>query len=199
MIFTLYCSVNTDLYYCSSDAIGICFVVCPDFRLCTVLLNIMQFPLYIIHWLTVLSVEPLAHSVVCLSVCLSSVVCDVLYCGKTARPSQKLSEEVNRKPGSKSWFFLVVAIFLLPVSALRPPRRPFLPFFARTAQQSVLDGTNGLSSSNPCAYCGIVPSELKPEVVLATIIEKPGKRPYVLAKNCQTAQCYCSSTYLPET
>jgi len=33
-------------------------------------------------------------------VCLSSVVCDVLYCGKTVRPSEKLSEGVNRKPGS---------------------------------------------------------------------------------------------------
>ena len=33
---------------------------------------------------------------------LSSVVCDVLYCGKTVRPSQKVSEGVNRKPGSKS-------------------------------------------------------------------------------------------------
>jgi len=37
--------------------------------------------------------------------------------------------------------------------------------FARTTQQSVLDGINGLSSSKPCAYCGIVRSELKPEVV----------------------------------
>jgi len=33
-------------------------------------------------------------------------------------------------------------------------------FFARTAQQSVLDGTNGLSSSNWCAYCRIMRSEL---------------------------------------
>jgi len=40
-------------------------------------------------------------SVVCLPVCLS-VVCDVLYCGKTVRPSQKVSEGVNRKPGSKN-------------------------------------------------------------------------------------------------
>ena len=61
-----------------------------------------------------------------LSVCrrLSSV-CDVLYCGKTVRPSQKVSEGVNRKPGSKSSFFLVAAIFLLPVLPLRPPRWPF--------------------------------------------------------------------------
>jgi len=48
-------------------------------------------------WLTVLLVEPLVHYVVCLS-----VVCNVLYCGKTVRPSEKLSEGVNRKPGSKS-------------------------------------------------------------------------------------------------
>jgi len=52
--------------------------------------------------------------------------------------------------------FWAAAIFLLPVSPLRLPRRPFLPYFACTAQQSVLDGTNGLSSSEPCAYCRIV-------------------------------------------
>jgi len=40
--------------------------------------------------------------------------------------------------------------------------------FARTAQQLVPDGTNGLSSRKLCAYCRIVWSELKPEVVLAT-------------------------------
>jgi len=32
-----------------------------------------------------------------------------------------VSEGVNRKPGSKSSFFLVAAIFLLPVSYGRPP------------------------------------------------------------------------------
>jgi len=31
----------------------------------------------------------------------------------------------------------------------------FCLIFARTAQQSVLDGTNGLSSSKPCAYVGL--------------------------------------------
>jgi len=47
---------------------------------------------------------PLVQCVVCLS--SSVVVCDVVsYCGKTVHPSQKLSEGVNRKPGSKSWFF----------------------------------------------------------------------------------------------
>jgi len=39
-------------------------------------------------------------SVVCLS-SVASVVCDVLYCGETVRPSKKLFEGVNRKPGSK--------------------------------------------------------------------------------------------------
>ena len=59
-------------------------------------------------WPTVLSVEPMVQYVVCLSVCLSVIclsVCNVLYCGKTVRPSQKVSEGVNRKPGSKSSFF----------------------------------------------------------------------------------------------
>ena len=92
-------------------------------------------------WPTVLSVEPMVQCVVC-----RLSVCDVLYCGKMVRPSQKVSEGVNRKPGSKSSFFWVDAIFLLPVSPLRPPRRPFLPYFclifARTAQQLVLDGRN---------------------------------------------------------
>jgi len=61
--------------------------------------------------------------------------------------------------------FLGPTIFLLPVSPLWLPRRPFCLIFARTVQRSVLDGTNGLSSSKPCAYYGIVRSELKPEVV----------------------------------
>jgi len=53
-------------------------------------------------WPTVglLLVVLLAHFVVCLSVCLSSVVCDVLYCGETVRISYKMSEGVSRKPGS---------------------------------------------------------------------------------------------------
>ena len=51
---------------------------------------------------TVLSVEPLVHCFVCLSVVVCLSVCDVLYCGKTVRPSEKVSEGVNRKPGSKS-------------------------------------------------------------------------------------------------
>ena len=62
---------------------------------------------FFIFWPTVLSVVPLARCVVChLSVYLSSVVvCDVFYCGETVCPSEKVSEGVNRKPGSKSSFF----------------------------------------------------------------------------------------------
>jgi len=77
------------------------------------------------------------------TVCRLSSVCNVLYCGETVRPSEKVSEGVNRKPGPKSSFFWVAAIFLLPVSPLRPPRRPFLPYFCPyTVKQSVLDGRN---------------------------------------------------------
>ena len=32
-------------------------------------------------------------------------VCDVLYCGEMVRPSEKVSEEVNRKPGQKVDFW----------------------------------------------------------------------------------------------
>ena len=43
-------------------------------------------------------------SSVCLSVvCLS--VCNVLYCGKTVHPSEKVSEGVNRKQGQKVHFW----------------------------------------------------------------------------------------------
>jgi len=38
------------------------------------------------------------------TMCRLSSVCNVLYCGETVRPSEKVSEEVNRKPGSKSSF-----------------------------------------------------------------------------------------------
>ena len=67
------------------------------------------------------------------SVCRLSV-CNVLYCGETVRPSEKVSEGVNRKPGSKKLIFWVATIFLLPVSPLRPLRRPFLPYFCPYSQ-----------------------------------------------------------------
>jgi len=104
------------------------------------------------------------------SVCLSSV-CDVLYCGETVRPSQKLSDGANRKPGSKSLFWGSPPYFYFRFRLYGHQDGRFCLIFAHTAQQSVLDGTNGLSSSKPCAYCRIMWSELKPEVVLSTIID----------------------------
>ena len=102
------------------------------------------------------------------SVCrLSVVVCNVLYCGKTVRPSQKVSEGVNRKPGSKSSFFWSPPYFYFRFRRYVHRDGRFCLIFARIAQQSVLDGTNGLCSSNPCTYGRILRSELKPGVILA--------------------------------
>jgi len=114
------------------------------------------------YWPTVLSVVPLAHYVVCRR--LSVVVCDVLYCGKTVRPSEKLSEGVNRKPLSKSSFFGSPPYFYFRFRRYGHCDGRFCLIFARTAQRSILDGTNWLSSSKPCAYCWTVWSELKPAV-----------------------------------
>ena len=96
-----------------------------------------------------------------------SVVCDVLYCGKMVRPNQKLSEIGNH--GQKVDVLGRRHISTSGFAGTDPIDGRFCIIFARTAQQSVLNGTNGLSSSKPCAYCRI---ELKPEVVLATIIDQ---------------------------
>jgi len=55
-------------------------------------------------WPTILSVAPLVHCFVCLSViyCLS-VACDVLYCDETVRPSEKLKEWIGNQ-GKKVYF-----------------------------------------------------------------------------------------------
>jgi len=88
---------------------------------------------------------------------LSSVCCLwLLYCGKTVRFSEKLSEGVNRKPGSKSWFFVSPPYFYFRFRCYGHQGGRFCLIFARTAQQSMLDGTNWLSSSKPCAYYRIV-------------------------------------------
>jgi len=71
-------------------------------------------------WPTVLSVAPLVHCVVCLSVCLCVAKRYVL--------AKKCLTEWIGNQGQKV-DFCVAAIFLLPVSLLRPPRRPFLPYF----------------------------------------------------------------------
>jgi len=71
---------------------------------------------------------------------------------------------VNRKPGSKSWFFRSPPHFYFRFCLYGHWDGHFCLIFARTAQRWVLDGTNG-TISKPCAYCWIVRSELKPEVV----------------------------------
>ena len=106
---------------------------------------------------------------------VSSVCCrlsSVTFCIVAKRyvlAKNCLKERIGNR--GKKLILGVAAIFLLLVSPLRPPRQPFCLIFDRTAQRSVLDGTNGLSSSKPCKYCRILRSELKPEVVLATIID----------------------------
>ena len=107
------------------------------------------------------------------SVCLSSIVCDVLYCGETVRLGLLAKTCLKERIGNQGQKVDFLARRYISTSgfAVWRPKRPFLPYFARTAQQSVLDGTNGLASSKPCAYYRIVRSELKPEVVLATIID----------------------------
>jgi len=92
------------------------------------------------YWPTVLSVEPMVHCVVCLS--LSVVVCNVLYCGKTVRPSEKVSEGVNRKPGSKSLFLGSPPYFYFRLRRYGHQDGRFCLIFARIAQQSVPDGRN---------------------------------------------------------
>ena len=123
---------------------------------CVWLMSLVEFS----FWPTVLSVEPLVQCLVCLSSVRrpSSVVCNVLYCGKTVRPSEKVSEGVNRKPGSKSSFLESPPYFYFRFCRYGHRNGRFCLIFARTAQQSVLDGTNGLSSSNPCAYGRILQS-----------------------------------------
>ena len=81
-------------------------------------------------------------SSICLSVVCLSSVCDVLYCGETVRPSEKVSVGVNRKPGSKSSFFGSPPYFHFRFSHYGHRDGRFCLIFARTAQQSVLDGRN---------------------------------------------------------
>jgi len=82
-----------------------------------------------------------------------------------------VSEGVNRKPGSKSLFFGSPPYFYFRFRLYSHRDGRFCLIFAHTAQRSVLDGTCALSNSKPCAYYQIVLSELKPEVVLAMIID----------------------------
>jgi len=72
------------------------------------------------------------------TLCRLSVVCNVLYCGKTVRPSKKLSEGANRKLWSKSWFFGSPPYFYFRFRLYGHWDGRFCLIFARTAQWSVL-------------------------------------------------------------
>ena len=91
-----------------------------------------------------------------LSVCRRLSVFNVLYCGKIVRLSEKLSEGVNRKRGSKSLFFGLPPYFYFRFRRYIHREGRFCLIFARTAQQSVLDGTNWFFSNKPCASCRLV-------------------------------------------
>ena len=89
------------------------------------------------------------------SVCLSSVVhrLSVTFCivAKRCVLAKKclVSEGVNRKPGSKSSFLGSPPYFYFRFRRCGHRDGCFCLIFARTAQQSILDGTNWLSSSKP--------------------------------------------------
>ena len=76
------------------------------------------------------------------TVCRLSSVCNVLYCGETVRPSEKVSEGVNRKPGSKSSFLGLPPYFYFRFRRYGHQDGRFCLIFARIAQQLVLDGRN---------------------------------------------------------
>jgi len=83
-----------------------------------------------------------AYGTLChLSVCRLSV-CDILYCGKTVHPSEKVSEGVNRKPGSKSSFLGSPPYFYFRFRHYGHQDGRFCLIFARIAQQLVLDSRN---------------------------------------------------------
>jgi len=75
------------------------------------------------------------------SVCRLSV-CNVLYCGQTVHPSEKVSEGVNRKPGSKSSFFGSPPYFYFRFRCYGHCDGRFCLIFAPIARQSIPDGTN---------------------------------------------------------
>ena len=110
-----------------------------------------------------------AASVVCRlssAVCLSSV-CPASDFGNYASYARNLVTRKGNR-GKKSRFFGSPPYFYFRFCRNGPLDGRFCLIFDRTAQQSVLDSTNGLSSSKPCVYCRIVRSESKPEVVLDT-------------------------------
>jgi len=129
-------------------------------------------------WPTLLSVAPLVQCVVCR---LSSVT----FCIATKRyvlAKNCLKERIGNQGqkvdfgGSPSYFYFRFRLY-----GHRDGR--FCLIFAHTAQQSVQDGTNWLSSSKRCAYCRIVRSSVS-SVCLSSVTFCIVAKRYVLAKNC---------------
>ena len=105
-------------------------------------------------WLTILSVVPLAWCVVCLSViCVSVTFCIV---AKQYVLAKKCLKKWIGNQGQKVDFFWSPAYFYFRFRLYGHRNGCFCLIFARRAQRLVLDGTNWLSSSKPCAYCRIV-------------------------------------------
>jgi len=109
-------------------------------------------------WPTVLSVVPLARCVVCR---LSSVTFCIV--AKWYVLAKKCLKEWIGNQDQKVDFFRSPPYFYFRFRLYGHRDGRFCLIFARTAQQLILDGTNWLSSSKPCAYCLTVQSELKPD------------------------------------
>jgi len=105
------------------------------------------------------------------SVCLSSVFCDILYCGKMYVLAKNCLKERIGNQSQKVDFLGSAPYFYFRFYLYGHRNGCFCLIFACTVQQLVLDGRNGLSSCKPCAYCRIMWSGLKPEVVIATTVD----------------------------
>jgi len=75
---------------------------------------------------------------------------------KSVKIEEKLQRRAYRKSSTLFGFFGSPPYFYFRFHIYGHRDCRFCLIFARTAQQSVLDGTNGLTSSKPCAYCRIV-------------------------------------------
>ena len=108
------------------------------------------------------------------SVCLSSVCPSVTFCivAKRCVLTKKCLKEWIGNQGQKVHFFGRRHISTSGFAATATETTVFALFLpvGPTAQQSVLDGRNWLSSSKPCACCRIVWSELKPDSGLFVFI-----------------------------
>jgi len=135
------------------------------------MLLVCSFQFRYAFWPTILSVAPLVHRLACLSsVCRLSSVTFCIVAKRYVLAKNCLKERTGNQ-GQKVYFSGSPPYFYFRFRLYGHQDGRFCLIFARTAHRSVLDGTNRLSSSKLCVHCRIVWSELKPGVVLATIIE----------------------------